>query len=103
MSVAVNGSALRRFYDRHRAWLRRWLDAPPYYRASPGLNRMGLQVLRVLASRLRYALRLPRNHVGVEALEGKLAEEGIVVIPGFLPEAVFREVERAYEEFGASD
>ncbi|MBI2078585.1 MAG: hypothetical protein HYT80_09510 [Euryarchaeota archaeon] len=93
---------LRKWAFRHKAKLKQWLDASPSYLPYPLLNRLGLQVIRVLAAWWRYALRRQRNHPELAQHEAALDREGIAVIRDFLPSDDFAALAAAYAEFGHS-
>src|SRR5436853_3282849 len=77
-------------------------DAPRHFVGSPLLNRLGLQVLRVLGAYLVYSLRPRHRHPEVAEYERALQTDGIVAIPNFFSEEQFRRIEWAYQEWEKS-
>jgi hypothetical protein len=77
-------------------------EAPRHHVGSPVANRLGLQVLRVLASQLVYFLRPRHRYLECAEYQRALEKDGIVAIPNFFAEEQFRRIEWAYQEWEKS-
>ena len=91
MQLAALGNRLRPgWIDRQRQVPRKVYDG---YLA----NRLGLQVARYLYQHARRFAPLRRHPAGAASEIAVLRREGILIVPDFLPPAVFDEVRTAYD------
>ena len=81
---------LKRLFHRSRS-------APLRFSGGLVANLLGYHILRLLYFRVRYALRQPRlpTDERARAYAATLLEDGIVVIPNYFPEVVFKEIRDA--------
>jgi hypothetical protein len=71
--------------------------APPYFTGSVMANRLGYQVLRALGKRALWKLRTPSVSAEAAKYVRAMAEDGVVVIPDFLPPEQFAQIREEYE------
>lgn len=71
---------------------------PRYHIGGTVVNKVGLQVVRVLMRNLALSVRPSHVHRDVKEYVDILERDGVVVIPNFLPETHFSEIMRDYRQ-----
>lgn len=85
----------QRLLERLARW---WRRTPPSFSGPILANVLGWQVLRVLYFNLLHSLRLYVVPKGVKKEAEQLRRDGVLAVPNFLPEDVFADIVREYEQ-----